>query len=400
MKELGMKVNLENRTVSDYLLIIEFNNQIFQNIDQIYGKKEFKKMQPAYISIAKSIYKDQFWLYTNHWAEFLQIALDRNLSIESKASYPHKTAKDLKKFENKLLTSKTVNRYLSDPSSDLIEKMDKKTFYAFLNGLTKEPKYTELPKCIANAPGQKMTAIPDDYWKNLSGNKNIVYQNLDWLSFFEIPLPKLDNILPPTNDESEQYSYEELTAEVEQKCETLADNEIFYICNRFDLFELISDDAWAIICAFNLLNEEGKSIIEGAYKEEIEQMTLLEVLESDKKTLSQQFQENQLKTEYQRNYLIDKLIEKVWALTESKKSKFLFRFPHNATLSVDDYKILMIYIKERNESKIHFIGILKALLEGKEYFNDDLDQKIIDRFIADSKNPQNKNWLANWLDIM
>ena len=60
----------------------------------------------------------------------------------------------------------------------------------------------------------------------------------------------------------------------------------------------------------------------------------------------------------------------------------------------------MIYIKERNESKIHFIGILKALLEGKEYFNDDLDQKIIDRFIADSKNPQNKNWLANWLDIM
>ena len=391
MKGLSMELDLVNKTVSDYLLTNEFNKQFFKNIDGLYKKTTSEEMKKAYVSIAKSIYKKEFWLYSNHWAEFLKIALDRNYSVKSKEFYPCKTVIDLKKFENQFLTSKTVNKYFSNPSLDSMKKIDKNTFYTFLFGLSKTPNFTESKTFGVNYPGQKMTAIPNDYWKNLSGNKNIVYQNLDWLFFFGIPLPKLDDILPQTNDKFEPYSHEEVTSEVEQKCETLADNEIFYICNRFDLFELISDDAWAIICAFNLLNEEGKSIIEDAYKEEIEQMTLLEVLESDKKTLSQQFQENQLKKEYQRDYLINKLIERVWALTESKKSKFLFRFPHNATLSVDDYKMLMIYIKERNESKTNFKKILNALLEGRNHFDNGLDKKTINRFIADFKNPKNNH---------
>lgn len=386
-----MKVDLENKTISDYLFAFGFEEQFFKIIDSLYNKTTSKEMKDAYVNIGKLIYKDRFWLYSTHWAEFLKIALHRNLSINSKDSYPNKTIEDLKEFENQLLNPKLVNKYLNDPSSVLIEKINKTTFYTFLYGLRETPKIKKFTTFDIDYPGRKMTAIPDNYWKNLSGNKNIVYQNLDWLSFFEIPLPKLDNILPSSNDGSEPYEQEEVKLEVEQKCETLADNEIFYICNRFDLFELISDDAWAIICAFNLLNEEGKSIIEDAYKEEIEQMTLLEVLESDKKTLSQQFQENQLKKEYQRDYLINKLIERVWALTESKKSKFLFRFPHNATLSVDDYKMLMIYIKERNESKTNFKKILNALLEGRNHFDNGLDKKTINRFIADFKNPKNNH---------
>ncbi|WP_169009335.1 hypothetical protein [Faecalispora jeddahensis] len=386
-----MKVDLENKTISDYLFAFGFEEQFFKIIDSLYNKTTSKEMKDAYVNIGKLIYKDRFWLYSTHWAEFLKIALHRNLSINSKDSYPNKTIEDLKEFENQLLNPKLVNKYLNDPSSVLIEKINKTTFYTFLYGLRETPKIKKFTTFDIDYPGRKMTAIPDNYWKNLSGNKNIVYQNLDWLSFFEIPLPKLDNILPSSNDGSEPYEQEEVKLEVEQKCETLADNEIFYICNRFDLFELISDDAWAIICAFNLLNEEGKSIIEDAYKEEIDQMTLLEVLESDKKTLSQQFQENQLKTEYQRDYLINKLIERVWALTESKKSKFLFRFPHNATLSVDDYKMLMIYIKERNESKTTFKKILNALLEGRNHFDNGLDKKTINRFIADFKNPKNNH---------